>query len=303
MAGPTRLPQGVPLREAPRELPSWLAALGSGADQGMDPTTEAIVASAPARRRTTDIELPGLPEPPAAPSMFAPPAAAMQGLSEASVNRNLPPEVLEQMKVRAGFSIPEGIDWEQERAGFLNQGNADREADNAAMQAQVGQSVFPWGRTVSDTVRDDTAFRGLQQARSMTDPAYRREQEQRDELARAETFMDPRVMSARQSSREDAIAEARGLKELGITLGLDPRAQRLEDLDTERRIKVAQAQGLARNPFGAMLGGAAPAANTSAPRGTPMTEAEIRQKVIAMGGAEQDVLDTIEEARAAGLLR
>lgn len=269
MAGPTptvKLPQGVPYREVTPDPSLLWEALSSGADQGNDPTSQAIAASIP-QRRTEDIELEGMPAPPDAPEMFRTPSAAMSGLSKAA-DSSLPPEIAERMKIRAGFSggaNDPGVDWAAERAGFLGQGNADREAMEADEQRQARGSVFPGGRTGSDTLRDDLAFRSLQRARDMTDPRYAREQRQQDTLADADTYSDPRMGAFRGAKRQDALTDRASLNELQMMFANDPRALAAEQRGFGQKKTLAEIDARGHmGAFGAMMGGE----NSAAPRGT-----------------------------------
>jgi hypothetical protein len=308
MPGPptVRLPQGVPFREVePEPNPFWAAlgaGLGGGADQGMDPTTQAIAAAAGPRRRTTDIQLDALatPPPPDAPAMFraeGPASMAMAKLEEArAAAEPTQDDIVREGFVKGGWTDP-GIDWASERAGFLAQGNADREAEDAGNARMAQNALMPGGRSAMDALSDDVRFGGLQRARQMQNPAFARQQRQEDTIAGAQTFMDPRMKAMRDQQQQEGLASKISLEELGLMFAGDPRRQKLDERDFLQSLKLAQA----RSPYGFMSGG-----NSPAPRGTgggqPMSEEQIRSAVLAAGGDENDVLETIADAESRGIL-
>ncbi len=246
---------------------------------------------------------PMLPPVPDAPSL-AQPAASLPGLPDrAALDALVKSSRSAQPSIEDGFKGSlEGVDWKSEIGGFLDRGNAEREAEDAVMQRKAAESVFPSGRTVQDEMRDDLAFRGLQSARDRLDPAFNRRQKSADMISGAETFMDPTVMRARQQEQAEAVSQQRGMRELAIQMGLDPDALKLSGIDFERKKELAGIDAAGRSGMFGVGGGGGDA---TAPRGTAptRTEYDIRREGAAKGWPQQDIEDTIADARAKGQIR
>jgi hypothetical protein len=187
-------------------------------------------------------------------------------LDDPGIEPPAPPAPRDQMsEARAGFRADPSIDWASEREGFLAQGNADRMAAEAADAPRAAQSIFPWGRSVDDEARSSGALRGLQEARSMQDPGYRRQQRVEDSLADETAFVDPRAQAARGMRREEGLADKAGMNELMMLLQNDPRMLAAAQRAFSQKKELTQIEAAGRNPFGAMMG---MGGNSPAPRGT-----------------------------------
>jgi hypothetical protein len=202
-----------------------------------------------------------------------------------------------KLKARAGFSFKGTPDWGAERSSFLAAGNARREAEDVEAQRLGRQALFPGGRTAGDALSADVAFRKLQQARQELDPAYQREQELRD----ASTFMDPRMVQRRQMQQQEGITEQKRLRELALSLGLDPKALFLGELEHKRKMELARvaAEGRYSGGLFGKLG-----ASAGIPRGTAdageLTEAEIIQAAQQENWSEEELQSVLRQFRQGG---
>jgi hypothetical protein len=175
------------------------------------------------------------------------------------------------------------------------------------------------------------------------DPEFQRENARLDSISGAETFMDPRMtrmrgtqtdeaaarrrafavadaeayrdpvsMDARRLGMTEDVDKRRGLEELAIVLGMDPRRLQQIQQEHQRKLELSAAgsqQGgavaaasLFRKP------GAHPSMQQPSARGAgqipreTVTVDEIRAYVRTIGGGEAEVLKMIDEASAKGLL-
>jgi hypothetical protein len=212
-------------------------------------------------------------------------------------------------------------DWADERADFLARGSSPEigaRADAMGIRADIDDNML---RRRPDLLQAESSRLALDALRNqgtrstfqtrMADPAYAREQEGLDARAAAQTYTSPELTGQRTAQIGAEGERSQAMFDLARRLNMDPRmlAELQRAFEQKRELATIEASG--RNPLLGMMGGgagrpgAAPGGGAGpAPvaGGGALTEDTIRQRVLARGGTEGDVLATISDARARGML-